>query len=120
MVFDTCRLTQLTWFTNKAARTIAKVKFNDAEHSRLLQDLGWLNVRNFLKFDMGIFMYKCQNKVMPDSITNLLRTVDSVHSYQRRPAESGNLCIPKSLHSSAENLSQTKVLKYGMKSWNNP
>ena len=87
---------------NKAAKTIEKVKFNDADHMRLLQDLGWLNVRNLPKLSMGIFMYKCQNKFMPDSITNLFRTVDSVHSYQTRVAESGNLYIPKSFNSSAQ------------------
>ena len=80
----------------KAARTIAKVKFSDAEHSRLLRDLGWLHVRNLLELDMGIFMYKYQNKF----ITNLFRIVDSVHSYQTRAAE--NSYIPKSLHSSAQ------------------
>ena len=57
---------------NKAARTIAKVKFNDAGHPRLLRDLGWLDVRNLLELDMEIFMYKCQNKLVPDSITNPL------------------------------------------------
>ena len=51
---------------------------------------------------------------MPDSITNLFRTVDSVHSYQTRAAESGNLCIPKSLHSSA----QKSISNKGAKIWN--
>ena len=59
-------------------------------------------------------MYKCQNKLMPDSITNLFRTVDSVHSYQTRAAESGNLYIPKSLHSSAQKYISNK----GAKIWN--
>ena len=119
-VWGQCNETQkdkLQALQNKAARTIAKVKFHDADYTRLLQDLGWLNVRSLLELDMGIFMYKCQNKLMPDSITNLFRTVDSVHSYQTRGAKSGNLYIPKSLHSSAQKcLSQTMVLKYGMKS----
>ena len=47
-------------------------------------------------------MYWCQNKLMPDPITNRFRTVDSVHSYQTRAAESGNLFFPKSQHSSAQ------------------
>ena len=96
---------------NKEARTIAKVTFNDADHSKLLRDLGWLDVRNLLELDRGIFMCKCQNKLMLDSITNLFRTVDSVHSYQTRAAESGNLYIPKSLHSSAQKSFSSKGAK---------
>ena len=99
---------------NKAAKTIAKVKFNDADHPRLLRVLGWLDVRNLLELDMGIFVYKCQNKLMPDSITNLFRGVDSVHSYQTRAVESGNLYILKSLHSSA----QKSISNKGAKIWN--
>ena len=116
-VWGQCNETQkdkLQALQNKAARTIAKVKFHDADHTRLLQDLGWLNVRSLLELDMGIFMYKCQNKLMPDSITNLFRTVDSVHSYQTRAAKSGNLYIPKSLHSSA----QKSISNNGAKAWN--
>ena len=52
---------------------------------------------------------------MPDSITNLFRTVDSVHSYQTRAAKSGNLYIPNHCIVVHKSLSQTKVLKYGMK-----
>ena len=116
-VWGQCNETQkekLQALQNKAARTTAKVKFHDADHTRLLQDLGWLNVRSLLELDMGIFMYKCKNKLMPDSITNLFRTVDSVHSYQTRAAKSGNLYIPKSLHSSA----QKSISNKGAKVWN--
>ena len=59
-------------------------------------------------------MYKCQNKLLPDFITNLFRTVDSVYSYQTRVAESGNLYIPKSLHSST----QKSISNKGAKIWN--
>ena len=117
VVWGQCNETQkdkLQTLQIKAARIIAKVKFTDGDHPRLLRDLGWLDVRNLLELDMGIFMYKCQNKLMPNPITNLFRTVDSVHSYETRAAESGNLYIRyMAVHKS---LSQTKVLKYGMKS----
>ena len=62
-------------------------------------------------------MYKCQNKLMPDYITNLFRTVDSVHSYQKPELQNQEIYILQNrcivVHKS---LSQTKVLKYGMKS----
>ena len=81
---------------------------------KTIQDLGWLDISNLLELDMGIFMYKCQNKLMPNPITNLFRTVDSVHSYQALAAESENLHIPKSLHSSA----QKSISNKGAKLWN--
>ena len=117
IVWGQCNETQkdkLQALQNKAARTIAKVNFNDADHPRLLRDLDWLDVRNLLELDMGIFMYKCQNKLMPDSITKRFRTVDSGHSYQTRTAESGNLYIPESLHSSA----QKSISNKGANIWN--
>ena len=55
---------------------------------------------------------------VPDSVTNLFRTVDSVHSYQTRAAESGSLYVPKSLHNSAQKSISNKGAKiYGMKSY---
>ena len=50
---------------------------------------------------------------MSDSITNLFRAVDSVHSYQTQAAESGNLYFPKSLHNSA----QKSISKKDAKIW---
>ena len=42
----------------KAARTIAKVCYDEANHSKLLTEFGWLSVRNLIQLDMGIFAYK--------------------------------------------------------------
>ena len=46
---------------NRALRTIAGQKFEHADHSRLLAEYGWLSVRNLIKMDMGICMYKTLN-----------------------------------------------------------
>ena len=66
---------------NKLARSIAKVKYEDADYHKLLGKFGWLSVRNLIRLDMGIFMYQCQNVSMPDTITRLYTTVDNIHSY---------------------------------------
>ena len=39
----------------KAARTSAKVLYDEANHRKLLTDFGWLSVRKLVKLDMGIF-----------------------------------------------------------------
>ena len=87
---------------NKAARSIAKVKYEDADHHKLLGQFGWLSVQNVIKLDMGIFMCKCQNGSMPDSITRLYTTVDNVHSYHTRSIDMANLHIPRLVHSYAQ------------------
>ena len=35
----------------KAARTIAKLRYDDADHMKLLSDFGWISVRNLINFD---------------------------------------------------------------------
>ena len=49
---------RLQVFQNKAARTVAKVKHENADHLRLICQLGWLTVQNLIRLDLGIFMYK--------------------------------------------------------------
>ena len=92
---------KLQTLQNKAARSIAKVKYEDADHHKLLGQFGWLSVRNLIRLDMGIFMYKCQNGFMPDSMTRLYTTVDNIHSYHTRWVDMGNLNIPRLVHSCA-------------------
>ena len=49
---------RLQTLQNKAARTIARVRYEEADHNILLANFGWLSVRNLIKLDMGIFIYK--------------------------------------------------------------
>ena len=99
---------------NKAARSIAKVKYEDADHHNLLGQFGWLSVLNLIRLDMGIFMYKCQNGSMPDSITRLYTTVDNIHSYHTKSVDMGNLHIPRLVH----NYAQSSLSYTGAKLWN--
>ena len=41
----------------KAACTVAKIRYDDADHMKLLCDFGWISVRNLIKFDLAVFMY---------------------------------------------------------------
>ena len=42
---------------NRAARTIARLKYEDADYEKLLIDFGWLNVRNLIAYDLGVFIF---------------------------------------------------------------
>ena len=95
---------------NKAARTIAKVKFTDADHPRLLRDLGWLDVRNLLELDMGVLCTSAKINLCQ----NLLQIFLGQLIVCILTAESGNLYIPKLLHSSA----QMSISNKGAKIWN--
>ena len=77
---------------NKVARIITKVKYEDADHLRLICQLGWLTVRNLIRLDMGIFMYKSQNNLLPETAGEFHLPADKIHSYQTRSAVSG-ICL---------------------------
>ena len=64
---------RLQTLQNKAARTITRVRYEEADHNILLANFGWLSVRNLIKLDMGISFTKNSitgilNKLTPFSI----------------------------------------------------
>ena len=46
---------RLQTLQNRAARTIAKVRYAEADHDTL-SNFGWLNVRSLIKLDLGVFV----------------------------------------------------------------
>ena len=73
-------------FQNKAARTIAEVKYENADHPRLICQLGWLIVRNLIRLDLGIFMYKSQNNLLSETAGEFHLPASKIHSHQTRSA----------------------------------
>ena len=55
---------------NRAARSTAKLRYEDADHAKLLSGFGWLNVRNLIAYDLGVFMLKIMNNLAPEDIVN--------------------------------------------------
>ena len=52
---------------NRAARVICNRRFEDVDdHQELLNQLGWLNVRQLCSLDLGVFVYKAINGLIPD------------------------------------------------------
>ena len=79
---------------NRAARVIANVSHEAADHNSLLCDYGWLNVRNLTLLDLGVFMYETQKGFAPDVFHDFYHSVTEVQSYNTRSANKGNLQIP--------------------------
>ena len=72
---------KLQTLQNKGARTIAKARYDEANHSKLLTDFGWLSVRNLVKLDMGIFAYKELNNLHPEQDISSFQKLDDQHTY---------------------------------------
>ena len=86
---------RLQLLQNKAARVITKVKYKDADHLKLICQLGWLTIRNLIKLDLGIFMYKSYNKLLPETAGEFHLPAEKVHPYGTRSAISGNIFLPR-------------------------
>ena len=100
---------------NRAARVIANVSYEAADHNRLLCDYVWLNVRNLILLDLGVFLYKTQKGLAPDVFYDLYQSVTELHSYNTRSANKGHLQIPlTNLRAGDKAISVS-----GAKIWNN-
>ena len=95
---------------NKASRVITKVKYEDADHLGLI----WLTVRGLIKLDLGIFMYKSQNNLFPETAGKFHIPAEMVHSYETRSAVSGNVLLPRYELS----FTQKSIAFNGAKIWN--
>ena len=98
MIWGQCNETlidKLQLLQNRAARVITKVKYEDVDHIKLICQLDWLTIRNLIKVDLGIFTYKRQNKLLPETARDFHVPADKVYSYQTRSAVSGNVFLPR-------------------------
>ena len=80
---------------NRAVRAIAGQKFEHADHAKLLRDYDLLSVRNLIKLDMGVCMYKIQNDLAPEEFKNFFQPIGDVHGYNTRSVVNDDLHIPR-------------------------
>ena len=71
---------RLQTLQNKAARTIARVRYEEADHNILSANFGWLSVRNLIKLNMGIFIYKELNNMHLERTDTIFRKVDNTYT----------------------------------------
>ena len=105
-------LEKLQTFQNKAARTIASLRYEDANHCQIISQYGWLNVEHLIYYDLSLFMYKTMNGLSP--VITSFQNVKDIHQYQTRSATNGNLYI-----SNANTLAGQRAIHFaGAKLWN--
>ena len=105
---------KLQTLQNRASRTIAGQKFEQAGHSGPLVECGWLSVRNLFKIDMGICMYNILNGQAPEEFKYIFQPVSSMHGYQTRSSQNDNLHLLQLNLKSA----QGAISYAGVKIWN--
>ena len=80
---------------NKAARTLAKLRYDEANHYELLTEFGWLSVGNLISLDTAIFVYKEINNLHPKQADSPFQQLDYLHSYSTRSVSDDILFIPQ-------------------------
>ena len=63
---------KLQLLQNRVVRIITDISYDSADHPLLLTELGWLNIRPLIMFDLGIFMFKTNRGMTPQSVNNML------------------------------------------------
>ena len=105
---------KLQTLQNKAARTIAKLRCDEANHCELLTEFGWLSVRNLISLNTAIFVYKGINNWHPEQADSPFQRLDYVHLYSTRSVSNNNLFIPRG---KTNNFQKTMAFA-GSKIWN--
>ena len=88
-------LDKLQALQNRAARTVANVKYEGTYHARLLKELDWLNVRELIEYDTASLVYRIENDLAPTHMKNMFMKSSEMHSYSTRSAASGDFHLPK-------------------------
>ena len=89
-VWDQCNETlknKLQTLQNRAARIICNRRFEDVgDHQELLNQLGWLNVRQLLSLGLGVAVFKAVNGLIPDQFneSNTISKSNTIHSHSTR------------------------------------
>ena len=74
---------------------IAKLRYDQANHSDLLTKFAWLSVRNLIKLDNVDLVYKEVNNLHPEQADSPLQMLDCLQSYNTRSVSNNNLFTPR-------------------------
>ena len=117
IVWRRCNQTQLNkpqQLQNRAARAVAKVQFENTNHAKLLQDLGWLDIEQLIAHDTVVMMYKVQKDLVPHETIELFERFRFTHTYNTRSSDSEDFQLYKALSCSG----QRSITYEGTKTWN--
>ena len=116
IVWGRCNQTQLNklqQLQNRAARAVAKVRFKNTNHAKLLQDLGWLDIEQLIAYDTAVMIYKVQKDSVPDGTIESFEPFRFIHTYNTRSSDSEDFQLNKALSCSG----QRSITYAGTKTW---
>ena len=87
---------------NRAARAVAKVRFENTDHAKLLQDLGWLDIKHLIAYDTAVLMYKVRKDLVPHETVELFELFRFTHSYNTRSSDFEDFQLNKALSCSGQ------------------
>ena len=97
---------------NRVARIITSTSYDNADHPLLLTELGWLDIRQLIMFDLGIFMFKIDRGMTPQSVNNMFNNISDIHHCQTRGSLQDNyfrILINKQITNTAISYSGPKL-----------
>ena len=99
---------------NRAARAVAKVRFENTNHAKLLQNLGWLDTEQFIAYDTAVMMYKVQKDLVPYETVELFEPFRFTYSYNTTSSDSEDFQLYKALSCSGQRSTNMQAPKPGM------
>ena len=75
-------INKLQLLQSRVVRIITDTNYDSADHPLLLTELGWLDIRQLILFDLGIFMFKNNKGMTPQSVNNMFNNISDIHHYQ--------------------------------------
>ena len=106
---------KLQTLQNRAARIVARVSYEDADHAILLRELEWLSISQMIEYDSLSLIYKIKNGYAPGHTRQMFEGCEAIHDHNTRSVSSGNFYIKKMNTAKG----QTRFAYSGAMAWNN-
>ena len=100
---------------NRAARIVSGIFDWNMSVSKLIRDLGWMNVKTRRDYFILLIMYKCIKTDEPTYLNDKLIYVNNYHTHNTRSASNNVLVLPKP----NIELFKTSLVYKGPQLWNN-
>ena len=94
--------------------TLDTLRFENTDHAKLLQDLGWLDIEQLIAYDTAVMMYKVQKDSVPHETVELFEPFRFTHSYNTRSSDFEDFQLYKALSC----IGQRSIAHAGTKTWN--
>ena len=92
---SSCNLERLSKLQKRAARIILQAEYNTPSKD-MFHELGWLSIRERLKYNKAVLTYKALNNLTPEYITTLLKPASETQNRTLRSSANGTLAVPRS------------------------